>query len=308
MALRDQPYLPLYVQDFATDERLIECSAAATGVYIRLMCIMHKSDEYGVIRLRPKDCITGDTIDDFAGKLMRQMPYDIVTISDALRELIDEGVLNIEGDRLYQRRMVRDAKLSDKRRAAGRQRGTTRQQQREQSGSNPASKAESKSASTLSANTENEDDNDTDNVGTSNYVGISNKPEPRAHAREETRAVEPGGGDPALAKVMTHYQDNIGLTMSSASVELLIAYTAELGADVVCHAIDVAIEHGARNWAYIKGVLQSYQRDGIRSLADIDRREEQRARSQRGGNGNARTYKPAGEEPDIVYDVDGMAD
>ena len=43
MALRDQPYLPLYVQDFLTDEKLAECSAMATGVYIRLMCIMHKS-------------------------------------------------------------------------------------------------------------------------------------------------------------------------------------------------------------------------------------------------------------------------
>ena len=43
MALRDQPYIPLYVQDFMTDEKLSECSAESTGVYIRVMCIMHKS-------------------------------------------------------------------------------------------------------------------------------------------------------------------------------------------------------------------------------------------------------------------------
>ena len=55
MALRDQPYLPLYVQDFLTDEKLIECSASATGVYIRVMCIMHKSDPYGMILLKQKD-------------------------------------------------------------------------------------------------------------------------------------------------------------------------------------------------------------------------------------------------------------
>ena len=46
MSLRNQPYIPLYVQDFMTDERLNECSAAANGVYIRLMCLMHKSEEY----------------------------------------------------------------------------------------------------------------------------------------------------------------------------------------------------------------------------------------------------------------------
>jgi len=47
MALRDQPYLPLYVQDFLTDEKLMECSAETTGVYIRLLCILHKQKEYG---------------------------------------------------------------------------------------------------------------------------------------------------------------------------------------------------------------------------------------------------------------------
>lgn len=32
MALRDQPYLPLYVQDFLTDEKLRECSYEAEFV------------------------------------------------------------------------------------------------------------------------------------------------------------------------------------------------------------------------------------------------------------------------------------
>ena len=39
MALRDQPYLPLYVLDFLVDEKLAYCSAESTGVYIRLMCM-----------------------------------------------------------------------------------------------------------------------------------------------------------------------------------------------------------------------------------------------------------------------------
>ena len=54
MALRNQPYFPLYVQDFMTDEKLNECSAKANGIYIRLMCIMHKSEEYGTILLKQK--------------------------------------------------------------------------------------------------------------------------------------------------------------------------------------------------------------------------------------------------------------
>ena len=41
-------------------------------------------------------------------------------IRSALLELIDEGVLTLDGDVLFQKRMVRDGELSDKRALAGR--------------------------------------------------------------------------------------------------------------------------------------------------------------------------------------------
>lgn len=123
MALRDQPYLPLYVQDFLTDEKLIECSASATGVYIRLMCIMHKSDEYGVILLHQKDQQSTDQIKNFATKLLRHLPYTEEIIYLGLKELIDEKVLSIKGDKLSQGRMVSDNELSKKRAEAGKKGG-----------------------------------------------------------------------------------------------------------------------------------------------------------------------------------------
>lgn len=139
MALRDQPYLPLYVQDFLTDERLNECSAESTGVYIRIMCIMHKSDPYGTIHLGDKykqnpskdgsksDSKDGSkppsTISGFARKLLRQMPYELAVIEHALLELLDEGVLQIDGDFLVQKRMVRDGNLSLIRAESGRKGG-----------------------------------------------------------------------------------------------------------------------------------------------------------------------------------------
>lgn len=112
MALRDQPYLPLYIQDFLTDEKLMECSAAATGVYIRIMCLMHKSDPYGTILLRQKDKQIGELIPDFAAKLARHFPYPLEIILLAIGELLAEKCLFIEGDYLVQKRMVKDGKLS----------------------------------------------------------------------------------------------------------------------------------------------------------------------------------------------------
>jgi len=119
MALRDQPYLPLYVQDFLTDEKLRECSAESIGVYIMLMCLMHKSAEYGAILLRQKDRQTGRQTSDFAEKLTRHLPFNSAVIEQALIELLDEGVLSIEGDMLYQKRMVNDGKVSETRSKAG---------------------------------------------------------------------------------------------------------------------------------------------------------------------------------------------
>jgi hypothetical protein len=123
MALRNQPYIPLYVQDFLTDEKLIECSAESTGVYIRLICILHKSEEYGKILLKQKDKQDSKQIKNFALKLLKQMPYTLELIEKSLNELINEGVLLIEGDYLYQKRMVRDNDISLKRSESGKKGG-----------------------------------------------------------------------------------------------------------------------------------------------------------------------------------------
>lgn len=145
MALRNQPYIPLYVQDFLTDEKLIECSAQATGVYIRLMCIMHKSEPYGTILLKQKDKQNGKQTKNFALKLAKHLPYDLNIIEMSLDELIGEGVLILDGDQIIQKRMVKDNYISDERAKAGSKGGKVAQAKIK-----PKHKAKAK------ANTENE--------------------------------------------------------------------------------------------------------------------------------------------------------
>lgn len=149
MALRDQPYLPLYIQDFLTDEKLIECSALATGVYIRLMCLMHKSEEYGTILLKQKDKQTDKQIKNFALKIAKQLPYTIEIIIEGLTELINEKVLIIEGDFLKQKRMVKDNSISVKRATSGTS-GGKKTQEKNKTFASKFAKAKNK------ANTENE--------------------------------------------------------------------------------------------------------------------------------------------------------
>jgi len=119
MARKDKPYLPLYIQDFMTDEKLMECSASATGVYIRVMCVMHKSVKYGTFLLKQKDKQSSNQILNFATKLGKHLPYDLEVIISGLDELINEGCLYIEGDILIQKRMVEDGSLSETRSKSG---------------------------------------------------------------------------------------------------------------------------------------------------------------------------------------------
>lgn len=127
MALRDQPYIPLFVQDFLTDEKLMECSASATGVYVRILCLMHKSETYGKIVLKQKykqdSKQDSKLIKNFACQLDKYMPYDIDTIEAALHELIEENVCYIEDDFLCQKRMIRDNSISEARSKAGKKGG-----------------------------------------------------------------------------------------------------------------------------------------------------------------------------------------
>ena len=134
MALRDNPYLPLYIQDFMTDEKLIECSPHATGIYIRLMCVLHKSEVYGKLSLKQNSKQNDKQIENqtekqikmFAVKLARHTPYSTDEIEQGLIELMDNKVLYIEGDCLCQKRMVKDGELSLKRSIIGSKGGSSK--------------------------------------------------------------------------------------------------------------------------------------------------------------------------------------
>lgn len=156
MALRDQPYIPLYVQDYMTDEKLNMCSASTQGVYIKIMCVFHKSEQYGGILLKQKDKQNENICLNFACKLARVLPFDTTLIYDSLNELLDEQVLHIDGDFLYQKRMVTDNELSIKRSFAGKNGGKKTQEKIANFDSHFAL-AKSK------ANSENENENESDN-------------------------------------------------------------------------------------------------------------------------------------------------
>lgn len=123
MALRNQPYFPLYVQDYLTDEKLNNCSAASQGIYIKMMCLFHKCETYGGILLKQNGKQNQSTVLEFAKRLAKQLPFDSLEINDAITELLGEGVLTLDGDFLFQKRMVKDNEVSNIRASAGKKGG-----------------------------------------------------------------------------------------------------------------------------------------------------------------------------------------
>lgn len=200
MALRNQPYLPLYVQDFMTDEKLNECSPAANGIYIRLMCILHKSETYGQILLKQKYKQNESKIENllkqnckqnvkqnfkqiyfFAYQLEKNMPFSVEEIASGLDELIRENVIQIEGDVLFQKRMVKDGILSDKRSSAGSKGGKKRvclSKNEEICLNKTSSKIEANSENEIEYENENENENINSNSLENEKKEVSKKIDP----------------------------------------------------------------------------------------------------------------------------------
>jgi len=119
MALRNQPYIKFFPKDWLSDDKLNECCANSHGVFISLMCLMHQSQEYGVILLKQKYKQSTKQTLNFAYQFENKMPFPVEDIERGLEELINEDVIQLNGSRLSQKRMVKDVKLSDVRSEAG---------------------------------------------------------------------------------------------------------------------------------------------------------------------------------------------
>lgn len=180
MALTDQPYLPLFVDDWMNNNKLKLCSPAAHGVMIAIMCLMHKEPTYGKILLKQKFKQTDKQISNFALQVAKQTAFDLLDIEPALTELLDEQVLVIEDDFLVCKRMVKDAQISASRAKSGGNGGKKTQQKNKQFASdfaqanNQAKEEANTGIETETVNGTKEDSSEVDTVTTSE--GLEDSP------------------------------------------------------------------------------------------------------------------------------------
>ena len=85
---------------------------------------------------------------------------------------------------------------------------------------------------------------------------------------------------PAVAAVMSAYQDKINPQLSERSRDELAGFVQAMGAEVCLRAIDTALDAKKANWPYVRAILQAKQASGVRCLADWDALEANRGKKQ----------------------------
>lgn len=81
-----------------------------------------------------------------------------------------------------------------------------------------------------------------------------------------------------LQKILNFYENNIGL-LTPYSLEILSDYTKEMSVDLVMLAMQKAVESNIRTIKYIKGILNNWQKKGIKTVLEAeeeDRRFKER--------------------------------
>lgn len=89
--------------------------------------------------------------------------------------------------------------------------------------------------------------------------------------------------DPGLAEIIQSFEDNIG-SFPPAARDSLIGWREVFADDLILLAIKKAALSGVRKWNYINGILKAWKNEGVKTLGDVQSRDERRK-------------PPAGQQP-----------
>lgn len=134
-----------------------------------------------------------------------------------------------------------------------------------------------------------------------------NQVETKREAEAKTHAHAPAREDNDLSRVMTFFLDRVNPTPSPLCLDSLKQYTSALGADVVLHALSIALDERKTGWSYIQAILARYERDGLRDMEAVLQAEQKRKEKANGTGGNFASPQNGASTKryNIHYDVDG---
>lgn len=122
---KKMPYLALFIDDWLASAKVRKCSELTRGVYIDLLCILHKEPRRGSYALHDQELKPNTTrsktqlalaktserlrLPYFAEFLVKRTGSAKTVIVKALQELLHRGIIVVEDDALIQPRMYHDS-------------------------------------------------------------------------------------------------------------------------------------------------------------------------------------------------------
>lgn len=120
---------------------------------------------------------------------------------------------------------------------------------------------------------DNNEDNNVDNVHTEKEI------EKDKDKEIENRVRDRDNGSPAvdagLAEIIGSFEDNLG-GFPPAAREDLLGWREIFTDDLILLAIKKAALAGVRKWSYVNGILKVWKNEGVRTLGDVQSRDERR--------------------------------
>ena len=101
--------------------------------------------------------------------------------------------------------------------------------------------------------------------------------------RERVRDNGSPAVDAGLAEIIGSYEENIG-SFPPAARDALMDWREIFADDLILLAIKKAALSGVRKWNYINGILKSWKNEGVKTLGDVQARDQRRK-------------PPAGQQP-----------
>lgn len=128
---------------------------------------------------------------------------------------------------------------------------------------------------------DNNEDNNVDNVHTEKEIEIDKEKD--IENRERVRDNGSPTVDAGLAEIIRSFEDNIG-SFPPAAKDALMGWREIFTDDLILMAIKKAALAGIRKWSYVNGILKAWKNEGVRTLGDVQSRDERRK-------------PPAGQQP-----------
>ena len=87
--------------------------------------------------------------------------------------------------------------------------------------------------------------------------------------------------------------------MSAGNMQEFTSYKEDMSEDLIRFAIDEACAAGAPRWSYVRSILQTYERDGIKTVGDAKAAKEKRKGKPKDWHNPALDYQQRGSDGKI---------